>query len=124
MNRRTALTRLAQVVTAAAWMPGALAQPTRQALHIYAFQEGEDPNNHTKHTLFLVGDGDSGPARYTAASFSNGTRFSLASSGSGTFSIQGEVLTLKAGKLEGTGVIKKGEYVEVGGLRFAFARTM
>ena len=102
----------------------ASAQTNKEPVFIYAYQEGTDPNNHEKHTLFLIGEGEKGTARYTAASFSNGTRYSLATSGSGTYAIEGESITIKAGKLEGTGTHKRGEFVEVGTQKFVFARKM
>jgi hypothetical protein len=124
MNRRHSLTFLTCTPGLLWSATAAIAQPAKQPIHVYAFQEGDDPSQHTKHTLFLVGDGDAGVARYTAASFQNGTRYSLASSGSGTWSAEGEVFKIKAGKLEGSGVIKRGEFVQVAGLRFAFAMKM
>jgi hypothetical protein len=104
--------------------PAVIAQAKREPVFVYAYQEGEDPNEHVKHTLMLVGEGDEGAARYTAASFSQGKRYSLAVSGSGSFSIDGEVLKIRAGKLEGTGVIRKGEFIQVGEQRFRYATRL
>lgn len=97
---------------------------SRLTTYVYAYQEGNDPKDHVKHTLFIVGDGPSGMARYVAASFKDGARYSLASSGNGSYRIDGEKITVKAGALDATGVIKTNAYVELGTRRFSFAMKM
>ncbi len=124
MNRRALSSALAAALISAFFSDPVLAQGARETIYVYAYQEGVAPNDHTKHTLFIVGDGDKGASRYTAASFSNGRRYSLASSGSGTYSIEGEAITIKAGKLEGTGVFKRGEYIEIGTHKFIYATKL
>jgi hypothetical protein len=100
------------------------ASPAKLTTYVYAYQEGSNPNNHVKHSLFLIGDGPSGQARYTAAAFQNGARYSLASSGNGTFTISGSEVVVKAGGLDAKGAIKPGEYIEFGSKRYSFAMKM
>jgi hypothetical protein len=124
-TRLAVIPALAVLLSAAASQDaGAQAAPAKLPTYVYAYQEGSDPGNHIKHTLFLVGDGSSGPARYTAAAFQNGARYSLTTSGNGTFTISGSELAVKAGGLDAKGVIKPGEYIELGSQRYSFAMKM
>jgi hypothetical protein len=71
-----------------------------------------------------MGDGPSGQARYTAAAFQNGARYSLATSGSGTYTISGAEIVVKSGGLDAKGTIKPGEYIQLGQQRYSFAMKM
>ncbi|MEJ6004914.1 hypothetical protein WG899_05105 [Paucibacter sp. AS339] len=124
MNRRNFITLTSLCMVGAGTPVVTSAQAPQEPVYIYAYQEGEDPNNHVKHTLFIIGDGAKGAARYTAASFVNGKRSSLASSGSGTYTTAGDSITVKAGKLDGNGPFKKGESIEIGEQKFVFAMKM
>lgn len=124
-TRLAAIPALALLLAACASQnAGTQAAPAKLTTYVYAYQEGSNPNNHVKHTLFLIGDGPSGQARYTAAAFQNGARYSLASSGNGTFTITGSELVVKAGGLDAKGVIKPGESIEFGPQRYSFAMKM
>jgi hypothetical protein len=124
-SRLLLITALALLFSACATQPS---QPAQNSLSgptdVYSFQEGDNPNNHVKHTLFLIGNAASGPARYTAAAFVNGTRSSLSSSGGGTYSVAGNEITIRAGALNGKGVFLPGKQVDIDGKKFTFAMTM
>lgn len=105
------------------------AQPAKQPIYVYAYTEGgkKKPQKGEAvftHTLFIMGDGTAGNARYSAAAFENGARASLTTSGDGTYSIAGTAITVKAGGLDAKGTIKPNEYIELGGNKYTFAMKM
>lgn len=96
----------------------------RQPAYMYAYQEREDPKDHVRHSIFLIGDGPTGFVRYTAAAFKDGARYSLASSGNGRFTITGAEITINAGGLNGTGTYIPGKAITINGMQFSFAMKM
>ena len=113
----------------AAALAGCATQPTAQqpqssgrtAIYMYAFEEPGGPGTVIKHSLFLSGEGPTGQARYTAAAFKDGTRATLPTSGTGTYTINGSEITVKAGGLDAKGTIRPGEAVQFGAKRYGFA---
>ena len=96
----------------------------RLPAYMYAYQEREDPKDHVKHSIFLIGDGPTGVVRYTAAAFRDGARYSLASSGNGKFTVIGSEITINAGGLNGTGTYVPGKSITINGMDFSFAMKM
>ncbi len=93
-------------------------------MHVYVCIEGEPSAKHVKHTLFFFGEGNEGTLRYVAASFENGKRYSLASSGTGSFAVQGDSVLIKAGGLNATGTFHRKDRVVMGHLTFTYEMTM
>jgi hypothetical protein len=109
---------------AAVPIPQARTTIASQATYLYFHQQGDDPKNNVKHSLFLTGDGTNGLVRYTAAAFNNGTRYSLTSSGNGTFTSSGSEITIKAGGLDGRGEFIPGKSITINGMTFSFAMKL
>lgn len=99
-------------------------QPAKQSIYVYSYEEQGSDKSRIVHTLFIMGDAPAGGARYTAAAFKDGARYSLATSGDGNYAIVDKAITVKAGGLDAKGTIKPNEYIDLGGKKYTFAMKM
>jgi hypothetical protein len=116
-----ALSMLAACAALPAGTPTRTTAAATEPITFYAYREGSD-TQYIVHTIALVGEAN-GNARYTAALFKDGARYSLATSGSGTFSVENDAITIKAGGLNGKGSIKLNEHITIDGKRYSFVKA-